>query len=103
MLLKRPGTETYLILRNEDDAWAGTATLGNIVLGNLRGAYLGYEAFVPHDGRGYMTEGLSLVLRHAFGTLGLHRVEAKCSPRTRARSRSSSGWGSGGRATRRAT
>jgi [ribosomal protein S5]-alanine N-acetyltransferase len=80
VLLKRPGTETYLILLNEDDAWAGTATLGNIVLGNLRGAYLGYEAFVPHDGRGYTTEGLSLVLRHAFGALGLHRVEANVQP-----------------------
>jgi [ribosomal protein S5]-alanine N-acetyltransferase len=79
-LLERPGAETYLILRNEDDALAGTATLGNIVRGNLRGAYLGYEAFVPHDGRGYMTEGLVLVLRHAFGTLGLHRVEANVQP-----------------------
>jgi len=75
-----PRAETYLILRNEDDALAGTATLGNIVRGNLRGAYLGYEAFVPHDGRGYMTEGLVLVLRRAFGTLGLHRVEANVQP-----------------------
>jgi ribosomal-protein-alanine N-acetyltransferase len=79
-LLERPGAETYLVLRNEDDALAGTATLGNIVLGNLRSAYLGYEAFVPFAGRGYMTEGLALVLRHAFGTLGLHRVEANVQP-----------------------
>ena len=51
-LLERPGTESYLIVRNEEDALAGTATLGNIVLGHLRAAYLGYEAFVPLDGRG---------------------------------------------------
>jgi ribosomal-protein-alanine N-acetyltransferase len=27
-----------------------------------------------------MTEGLALVLRHAFGTIGLHRVEANVQP-----------------------
>ena len=27
-----------------------------------------------------MSEGLGLVLRHAFGTLGLHRVEANVQP-----------------------
>ncbi len=79
-MLERPGAETYLVVRNEDEALAGTATLGNIVLGNLRSAYLGYEAFVPLAGQGYMTEGLALVLRHAFGTLGLHRVEANVQP-----------------------
>jgi len=50
------------------------------VFGNLRSAYLGYSAFVPHQGRGHMFEGLGLVLRHAFGTLGLHRVEANVQP-----------------------
>jgi ribosomal-protein-alanine N-acetyltransferase len=50
------------------------------VFGNLRSAYLGYSALVPHQGQGYMTEGLELVLRHAFGTLALHRVEVNVQP-----------------------
>jgi ribosomal-protein-alanine N-acetyltransferase len=79
-LIERPDGETFLICRNEDDAFAGMASLGNVVHGNLRGAYLGYSAFVPYNGRGYMTEGLGLVLRHAFRTLGLHRVEANVQP-----------------------
>lgn len=79
-LLERPDGVTFLIRRNEDDTLAGMASLGNIVHGNLRGAYLGYSAFVPYDGRGYMTEGLGLVLRQAFGALRLHRVEANIQP-----------------------
>ena len=78
--LNRPDSEVLLICRNEDDALAGMASLGHIVFGNLRGAYLGYSAFVPFDGQGYMTEGLGLALHHAFGTLRLHRIEANVQP-----------------------
>jgi len=79
-MLVRPLGESYLICRNEDGALAGSASLGHIVFGNLRSAYLGYSAFVPYQRRGFMTEGLELVLRHAFGTLGLHRVEVNVQP-----------------------
>jgi ribosomal-protein-alanine N-acetyltransferase len=79
-MLVRPLGESYLICRNEDGALAGSATLGHIVFGNLRSAYLGYSAFVPHQRRGFMTEGLELVLRHAFGALALHRVEVNVQP-----------------------
>ena len=79
-MLVRPLGESYLICRNEDGALVGSASLGHIVFGNLRNAYLGYSAFVPHQHRGLMTEGLELVLRHAFGTLGLHRVEVNVQP-----------------------
>lgn len=48
-MLVRPLGESYLICRNEDGALAGSATLGHIVFGNLRSAYLGYSAFVPHQ------------------------------------------------------
>ncbi|HEX6332217.1 MAG TPA: GNAT family N-acetyltransferase [Actinomycetota bacterium] len=75
-----PSEAVFLIVREEDGAVAGVATLGQIVLGGFRSAYLGYSAFVPFDGRGYMTEGLRLVLREAFGPLGLHRVEANVQP-----------------------
>ena len=79
-MLVRPLGESYLICRNEDGALAGSASLGHIVFGNLRSAYLGYSAFVPHQGQGFMTEGLEMVLRHAFGTLAPHRVEVNVQP-----------------------
>jgi ribosomal-protein-alanine N-acetyltransferase len=58
----------------------GVINVSEIVRGPFRSAYLGYYAFVPHAGRGYMTEALTLVLRWAFGELRLHRVEANIQP-----------------------
>jgi ribosomal-protein-alanine N-acetyltransferase len=75
-----PTEALYLICRIEDGEIAGYANLSQIFLGNFRSAYLGYAAFVPYTGRGYMTEGLRLVLEDAFGSLGLHRVEANVQP-----------------------
>jgi ribosomal-protein-alanine N-acetyltransferase len=75
-----PTEAVYLIVRAEDGAIAGIARFSQIFLGNFRSAYLGYSAFVPFDGHGYMTEGLRLVLREAFGPIGLHRVEANVQP-----------------------
>jgi ribosomal-protein-alanine N-acetyltransferase len=75
-----PSEEVYLICRDEDGAIVGLATISQIFLGNFRSAYLGYSAFAPFAGRGYMTAGLRLVLRDAFGRVGLHRVEANVQP-----------------------
>jgi [ribosomal protein S5]-alanine N-acetyltransferase len=77
---RSPSHAGFLIVRAEDDAIAGLANLSQIVLGDFRSAYLGYSVFVPFDGQGYMTEGLDLVLREAFGPIGLHRVEANVQP-----------------------
>lgn len=75
-----PSEALYLICRTEDGEIAGYANISQIFLGNFRSAYLGYAAFMPHAGRGYMSEGLGLVLRDAFGPIGLHRVEANVQP-----------------------
>lgn len=75
-----PTEEVYLICRNEDGEMVGLANLSQIFLRDFRNAYLGYSAFAPHEGQGNMTEGLRLVLRRAFGPIGLHRVEANVQP-----------------------
>ena len=56
-----------------------------IVRGLFLSAYLGYEAFVPHTGRGLRRDTLALAVDHCFtealaGGLGLHRVEANIQP-----------------------
>jgi ribosomal-protein-alanine N-acetyltransferase len=78
--LRRADDAGFLVCRNEDRAIAGVVNLNQIFLGNFRNAYLGYYAFAPFAGRGLMTEGIRLVMRHAFGPLGLHRVEANIQP-----------------------
>lgn len=66
-----------LIARRE---LAGAVNINEIVRGKFRSGYLGYCGFVPHAGRGYMTEGLRAVISKAFGPLGLHRLEANIQP-----------------------
>jgi ribosomal-protein-alanine N-acetyltransferase len=69
-----------LVLRNEDDALAGVINFSEIVRGSFLSAYIGYYAFVPLAGGGYMSEGLALALDFAFADLELHRVEANVQP-----------------------
>jgi ribosomal-protein-alanine N-acetyltransferase len=49
-------------------------------MGPFRSAFLGYYAFARHERQGLMTEAMNAVLRHAFGPLGLHRIEANIQP-----------------------
>ena len=72
--------ETLFVCRREDGAIVGVYSLSQIFYGPLCGAFLGYYAFEPFSGHGYMREGIRLVLRHAFGPLGLHRLEANIQP-----------------------
>jgi [ribosomal protein S5]-alanine N-acetyltransferase len=63
-----------------DGRLAGVANLSEIVRGGFGSTYLGYYALAPHHARGYMEEGIRLVLQRAFGALALHRVEANIQP-----------------------
>ncbi|WP_433501226.1 GNAT family N-acetyltransferase [Sphaerimonospora sp. CA-214678] len=69
-----------LICVRENGTIAGTVNINSIIRGRLQSASLGYAAFAPSAGRGYMSEGLALVLRYAFQRLRLHRLEAQIQP-----------------------
>ena len=77
---KGSDVESLLVCRRDDGAIAGVYNISQIFYGHFCSAYLGYYAFAPFGGRGYMREGLQLVLRHAFGPLRLHRLEANIQP-----------------------
>ena len=50
------------------------------MLGLFRSAYLGYQIGAPYARQGYMAAALRLALRHGFGALRLHRLEANVRP-----------------------
>ncbi|MGW7056135.1 GNAT family N-acetyltransferase [Streptomyces sp. NPDC054887] len=66
----------FLVRVRETGAAAGTVNINSIIRGRYQGASLGYAAFAPSAGNGYMTEGLAVTLRYAFTELRLHRLEA---------------------------
>ncbi len=70
----------HFVIERETGALVGVVNLNDIVRGSFQSAHLGYYAFSPFAGHGYMTAGLSAVLRRAFGELSLHRVEANIQP-----------------------
>jgi ribosomal-protein-alanine N-acetyltransferase len=72
--------ELLLLCRRGDGAILGFFNLSQIFRGPFMNAYLGYAVGQPHAGQGYMSEGIELVLRHAFGPMGLHRLEANIQP-----------------------
>jgi ribosomal-protein-alanine N-acetyltransferase len=56
-------------------------SLGNVQRGPFQSAYVGYWIDEAAAGRGYIPEGVVLMLRYAFDELRLHRIEAAIVPR----------------------
>lgn len=74
----------FLVRVRETGAAAGMVNINSIIRGRYQGASLGYAAFAPSAGHGYMTEGLAVTLQHAFTDLRLHRLEANIQPANKA-------------------
>lgn len=54
----------------------GELTLSDIVRGAFQNAHIGYWLAETATGKGLATRAVADALRHAFGELGLHRVQA---------------------------
>jgi RimJ/RimL family protein N-acetyltransferase len=65
------------VTRRDGDSVVGFARLGPT---GVKAAHLGYAINADHWGRGYATDASRVMLRLAFGTLGLHRVSAAIGP-----------------------
>jgi ribosomal-protein-alanine N-acetyltransferase len=75
-----PRAAPYLACRTEDGAIVGFLNISEIVRGGFKSAFLGYGGIARYAGQGYMTEAMRLLLREAFTTVGLHRLEANIQP-----------------------
>jgi RimJ/RimL family protein N-acetyltransferase len=76
--------KSYWVIEQSSSALVGVFNLNEIIRGVFQNAFLGYYAVSPHQGKGYMSAGLKLVLQKAFGELGLHRLEANIQPENQA-------------------
>jgi ribosomal-protein-alanine N-acetyltransferase len=76
----RQANQACHLVCTDDDELAGVINISQIVHGALCSGYLGYYAFAPHAGRGWMRAGLEAVIRLAFRQYGLHRLEANIQP-----------------------
>jgi len=63
-----------------DDRMAGQITVGNVVRASLRSAWIGYWVSSEVTRGGVATAAVALVADHAFGSSGLHRLEATVRP-----------------------
>ena len=63
-----------------DGEFCGQLTIGNVTHGALRSAWIGYWVARQFTGGGIATAALALGVDHAFGPVGLHRIEATVRP-----------------------
>jgi ribosomal-protein-alanine N-acetyltransferase len=80
---RRDSQESFFVVDAESGGLAGAVDIKDIVRDAEVSGRLGYYALAPHAGKGFMREGLSLVIDRAFGGLGLHRLEANIQPGNR--------------------
>jgi ribosomal-protein-alanine N-acetyltransferase len=81
-LLSRSRSTTYYqhFVCSPAGELAGVINVSEVVRGSFNSAYLGYYAFAPHAGRGFMRAALALVVERAFRDYELHRLEANIQP-----------------------
>jgi ribosomal-protein-alanine N-acetyltransferase len=70
----------FLVFRDGDATLVGGLTISNVRRGVAQSASVGYWMGLPYVRHGYMTDAVRAVVPFAFGTLGLHRLEAACLP-----------------------
>ena len=63
-----------------DDRLVGQVTVGGITWGSLWSAHIGYWVDSRVAGQGVMPTAVALAGDHAFGVLGLHRLEINVRP-----------------------
>jgi ribosomal-protein-alanine N-acetyltransferase len=69
-----------LLFSRDRDTLLGGMTIGHIRRGAAQSCMIGYWMGERHAGQGHMTAALDLAIRHIFGVLALHRIEAACIP-----------------------
>ncbi len=72
--------DARLVCLRDGGTIVGVINLSEIVRGAFQSAFLSYAAVSGYERQGLMSEGLQLMVEHAFQELGLHRLEANIQP-----------------------
>lgn len=68
------------IFKNDNKRLVGTINLFQVVRGSLQSAFIGYFLDHSHNGKGYTTEAVKIMVEYGFRNLKLHRIEAGVMP-----------------------
>jgi len=79
-LRKRNQTGFLVVVEGSPNEIVGVINVSEIVRGAFKSAYLGYYAFLPFAGHGFMRRGMQKVIQYCFEDLKLHRLEANIQP-----------------------
>ncbi|MBD1382195.1 GNAT family N-acetyltransferase [Metabacillus arenae] len=71
---------SFAIFLIETEELIGSISLTEVLRGPLQSCFIGYYLDKDHNGKGYMTEAVRLVVSYAFNELKLHRIEAGVMP-----------------------
>lgn len=71
---------SFGIFLSSTDELIGSISLSEILRGSLQSCFIGYTLDKPHNGKGYMTEAVRLLVDFGFKELKLHRIEAGVMP-----------------------
>jgi ribosomal-protein-alanine N-acetyltransferase len=75
----RAGRQLPFVVEH-DGRFVGQVTVSNIVRGSAQFASIGYWIDEAYAGRGITPRAVALVIDHAFGPVGLHRIEVAIRP-----------------------
>lgn len=79
-LKERDEKYSFGIFLKENDKLIGSIALSEVMRGPLQSCFIGYTLDKQHNGKGYMTEAVRLLVDYAFKELALHRIEAGVMP-----------------------
>ena len=78
--MSTPEDLAFVVRRKDTGALVGVVELQDIFMGDFKNAYILYYAFEGQQRQGLMTQAVQEVVRIAFSTLKLHRLEANIQP-----------------------
>jgi [ribosomal protein S5]-alanine N-acetyltransferase len=71
---------SFGIFLKENDELMGDLDLTGVLRDALQSCHIGYSLDSKHNGKGYMTEAVELVVEYGFNQLHLHRIVAGVMP-----------------------